>query len=153
MSLLTPQIGDPNRISVLGADNRLAAKMACLLHSTPHPHPTPSFASDMLACYTDNFERSRRKKAACNMLGRNCNNNVLFSSCPVMGHQQHRWWEGRPGSAQSSPLGWEEMGLERRSMELRVSCRCAVLYLGLDVGSQTRVRQLLESSLSLPRRL
>lgn len=82
------------------------------------------------------------------MLGSDCNNHVLFSSRPAVGHQQHRWWEGRPGSAQPTPLGWKEVGLERRSVELCVSCRCAVLYLGLVIGSQTRIWQLLKPSLS-----
>ena len=69
------------------------------------------------------------------MLGRNCNNNMLFSSCPTVGYQQYRRWEGRPGSAEPTSLGWEEVGLERCGVEVCVSCRRAVLYLGLGVGS------------------
>jgi len=85
------------------------------------------------------------------MLGCNRNNDVLFSSCPTVGHQQHYRREGRPGPAEPSPLGREEMGLERCGMEVRVPCGCAVLYLGLDLGTQTRVWQLLNLLLSIPR--
>ena len=87
------------------------------------------------------------------MLGSYCNNHMLFSSCPTVGDQQHCRREGRFGSAEPTPLGWEEVGLERCGVEVRFSCRCAVLYLGLDVGSQTRVCELLKLSLSFPRSL
>ena len=82
------------------------------------------------------------------MLGRDRNNDVLFSSRPAVGHQQHYRWEGRPGSAEPTPLGWEKVGLERRGLEVRVPCRCAVLYLGLDLGSQAGVWRLLKLFLS-----
>jgi hypothetical protein len=85
------------------------------------------------------------------MLGRDRNNNVLFSIHPTVGHQQHCWRKGGPGPAEPASLGREEMGLERCGVEVRVSCRCAVLYLGLDIGSQARVRGLLKLSLSFPR--
>ena len=84
------------------------------------------------------------------MLGRDCNNNMLFSRCSAVGNQQHYWWQGRPGPVEPTPLGWEEVGLERCCLEVRVPCRCAVLYLGLDLGSQTRVWQLLKLFLSFP---
>ena len=59
-SILLPTLstGDPDRIPVLGANYWPAAKMACLLHSAPHPDPTLSFAGDMLAGYTDHSVRS-----------------------------------------------------------------------------------------------
>jgi hypothetical protein len=56
--LLSLSIGDLDGISVLGTYYWPTAKMACLLHSPPHPHPTLSFAGNMLACHTDNFDRS-----------------------------------------------------------------------------------------------
>jgi hypothetical protein len=58
MLLLTVSIGDPYGISVLGVNYRPTAKMACLLHSTPHPHPALSLAGNMLACHTDNLDHS-----------------------------------------------------------------------------------------------
>ena len=85
------------------------------------------------------------------MLGRNRNNNVLFSSCPAVGYQQHYRREGRPGPAEPTPLGWKEVGLECCCVEVCIPCRCAVLRLGLDLGSQARVWQLLKLSLSSPR--
>ena len=85
------------------------------------------------------------------MLGGDRNDNVLFSIHPTMGYQQHCRWKGRPGPTKPASLGWEEVGLERCGVEVRVSCRCAVLYLGLDVSSQARVRGLLKLSLFFPR--
>ena len=131
---LTPSVGDPHGLPVLGVDNWPPAEMACLLQSTPHPYPAFGFASNMLACYADHSECPRCKEAACNMLGCDCNDNLLFSSCSAMGYEQHHWWEGRLRSAQPTSMGWEEVGLERCSVELCFPRGCALLHLGLDVG-------------------
>ena len=84
------------------------------------------------------------------MLGRDRNNDMLFPIHPTVGYQQHCGWKGRPGPAEPTSLGWEEMGLERCGMEVRVSRRRAVLYLGLDVSSQARVRGLLNYRFPFP---
>ena len=82
------------------------------------------------------------------MLGRDRDNDMLFPIHPTVGYQQHCWWKGRPGSTEPTSLGWEEMGLERCGVGVRVSRGRAVLYLGLDLSSQARVRGLLKPSLS-----
>jgi len=56
--LLMLSTGDPDGVPVLGANYWSATKMACLLHSTAHPDSALSFTGNMLACYTDNFDRS-----------------------------------------------------------------------------------------------
>ena len=55
---LMSSTGDPDGVPVLGANHWSATKMACLLHSTTHLDPALSFTGNMLACYTDHFDRS-----------------------------------------------------------------------------------------------
>jgi hypothetical protein len=84
--LLILLIGDPDGVSVLSSNNWPAAKMACLLHSSSNPHSTLGFTSDMLACYTDNTDGPRCENASRDLLGCDRDDNVLLSSCSVVGY-------------------------------------------------------------------